>query len=282
MATTQPLIGSHISIAGGMHLAFERAESLGCTAFQIFTKSNRSWFAQPLTEEAIILFKQSWKASSVQYVMAHSSYLINIGSKNKETATKSTQSLKKEILRCKQLGIPHLVLHPGSHVGLGEEVCIQQIAENLDHALEENNGSVKILLETMAGQGTNIGYIFEHLANIRQLSHHKKQLGICFDTCHVFSAGYNISTTSGYEETINEFDQIIGLNHLHAIHINDSKTICGSRKDRHESLGKGKIPLATYKKIMQDKRIKNIPKILETPEVDLYAEEIALLKKYAS
>lgn len=285
MSKLSPLIGSHISIAGGLHKSFDRAESIGCTAFQIFTKSNRSWFDKPLSEQEITSFKARWKESTVQQIVVHASYLINIGSKNQSTATQSTASLKTEIMRCQQLGISYLVLHPGSHVGAGEEVCIQQIAKNLDAALDPSDGSVMVLLETMAGQGTNVGSTFEQLAQIRHLSDHKGRLGVCLDTCHIFAAGYDIASNEGYEVTIASFDDIIGLSHLKCLHINDSKTPFNAHKDRHEALGKGCIPLTTFKAIMTDKRLATIPKILETPsddEMKLYAEEILLLKNYAS
>jgi deoxyribonuclease-4 len=277
-----PLIGAHISIAGGLYKAFDRGESIGCTAMQIFTKSNRSWFDKKLTEGEINAWKERWKSSTVKEVVVHSSYLINIGAKTPETEKNSVAALKDELHRCQSLGIPYLVLHPGSHVGAGEEKCIKQIAQNLDTVLESGDGTTSILLETMAGQGTNVGSTFEQIAQIRSLAEHKKNIGVCLDTCHIFSAGYNIASDEGYYETMKKFDDIVGLSLLKIIHLNDSKTPCNSHKDRHEALGQGSIPLTTFSLIMNDKRLASIPKILETPSDDdmqLYASEIKLLKK---
>lgn len=280
-----PLVGSHVSTAGGFHKAIERGESIGCTAIQIFTKSNRTWHGKKITQEETKQFKDAVKKSSIESIVAHTGYLINVGSKNQTTAKKSTASLLDEIERCAQLGIKYLVVHPGSHVGAGEEVCIQQIAQNLDSALEQSDGNVTILLETMAGQGTNIGYTFDQLKKIRTLCKHKKNIAYCLDTCHVCSAGYDITTKKGYEETIKTFDQILGLKRLKAIHVNDSQKPCGSRVDRHAPLGEGIIPFTTFKLIMNDKRLVDIPKILETPsdaDMKLWAKEIKQLKSFVT
>ncbi len=277
------LLGSHTSSAGGLNSVFQRAESIGSTVLQMFVKNNRTWNAKPLSDKDINSFKEAWQASSIKEVVAHSTYLINIGSKNKDTADKSTKALANEIARCEQLGIKYLVLHPGSHLGAGEDTCIKQIASNLDLVLEHSSGYTEILLETMAGQGTNIGYSFEHLAKIISLSSNNKKLGICLDTCHIFSAGYDISSQESYEKTIIKFNSILGLERLKVIHLNDSKTKCNSRKDRHEALGQGTIPLKIFSLIIQDNRFDAIPKILETPSDDkmqLYKKEIEMLKSF--
>jgi len=276
------LVGAHVSIAGGLHKAVERAIALGATTMQIFTKSGRTWFAKKITQEEAERFKQAVKKTKLIGVTAHSSYLINIASINLKTIKKSLTALVEEIQRCELLSIPYLVLHPGSHVGTGEETGIKKIAKNLDRVLKKTSGKTLVLLETMAGQGTNIGYTFEQLREIIDLCEEQKKIGVCLDTCHIFAAGYDINTPEAYENTIKKFTQILGLRRLKVIHINDSKTLCNSRKDRHASLGTGKISPQAFKLIMNDKRLTNIPKILETPEPELYAEEIRMLKNMVS
>ncbi len=263
------LFGAHISIAGGIHLAIERGESIGCTAIQIFTKSNRQWSAKKITDKEIELFKDAIKKSSIQSVITHATYLINIGSPNKATSEKSITALRKELERCDQLGIPYLILHPGSHLGTGEEECLQRISDNLNDIFDQTPGKTKILLETMAGQGSNVCYQFEHIAHIYSTSSFKKRLGVCFDTCHAFVAGYDFRTKKTYENMWKTFDKIIGIKQLKAIHINDSKKELGSRVDRHEDIGKGKLGLEPFKLLFNDERFFDIPKILETPKGDL-------------
>ncbi len=275
------LLGAHISISGGFHKAIEKGEEIGCTAIQIFTKSGRSWFAKEITQQEIDKFQETLKKSSIKSVIAHSAYLINLGSPKKEIEQKSIKGLKLELERCDQLSIPFLVIHPGAHLKSGEEKCLEQIAKNLSDILKKHKGKTKILLETTAGQGTNVGYKFEHLQKILNLSKEKNKMGVCLDTCHIFSAGYDIGTTKGYEKVMSEFSKTIGLKNLKAIHLNDSKTNLNSRKDRHENLGKGTIPISSFRLIMNDKRFEKIPKILETPVItgNEYYEEIKLLKK---
>jgi len=279
------LLGAHITIGKGLAKAIEYGQEIGCTAIQIFTKSNRSYFVKKLNAEEIQAFKETKKNSDIKCVITHTSYLINVGSKNADTEKKSVSSLKEELSRCELLGIPYLVLHPGSHLGAGEEKCIKKIAKNLDIVLEKATGKTKILLENMAGQGTSVGYKFEHLKQIRDLCKYKKLIGVCFDTCHAYAAGYDFSDPQSYKETFKKFGQILGLTRLMAIHLNDSKTELGSRKDRHENIGKGKIPLKAFELIMKDKRFSQIPKILETPvdkNFTQYKRELKLLKKLAS
>jgi len=280
MAHKKILIGAHMSIAKGLYRAIEDGEKIGCTTIQIFTKSSRSWSAKKLTDQEIEKFKQTLKNSKeIKIVVAHSSYLINIGSPKKNLENKSIKALEEEFKRCEQLGIPYLVLHPGSHIGQGEKDCIKQIAKNLDKVLKQSKGKTKILLETTAGQGTNIGYTFEQIKKIRSFCKEKSKLGICLDTCHIFVAGYNISTPEGYKSVINKFIKILGLKSLKVIHLNDSKTSLNSKKDRHEDIGKGKIPLKTFSLIMNDKRFINIPKILETPAKQGYISYEKQIKK---
>lgn len=281
MSKKEILVGSHISSAGELHLAFARGESIDCTVMQIFTKSSRQWFAKKLKASEIESFLNASKKSSVKVVVSHAGYLINIASKNPEIIKKSVKSLIDELEICESLQIPYLVLHPGSHIGGGEEHGMQLIAENLDIALEAVPGETMVLLENMAGQGTNIGYKFEQLKNIIDLCKHKKRLGVCFDTCHAFAAGYDLSTPETYKETFKLFDEIIGLERLKAIHVNNSAGALGSKVDRHAPLTDGKIPLEAFKLMMNDKNLINIPKILETPsdsEMKLWASEIKLLK----
>lgn len=273
-----PLLGAHTSIVGGLHKAIEQAESIGGTTMQIFTKNSKAWFGKKITNQEEELFKSTFKKSKLARIMAHASYLINLASKNRSTERKSVTSLKHELHRCEQLEIPYLVLHPGSHVGQGEEVGIRKIVKNLDTVLQDATGKTKILLETMAGQGTNLGSTFEQIKEMIKGCKHKKHLGVCLDTCHIFVAGYDLKSEAGYNQTIDNFFKIIGIRKLKAIHINDSKTGFGSKKDRHESIGKGKIPLKVFRLIMNDKRLEKIPKVLETPDPSLYAKEIKKLK----
>jgi len=251
------LLGAHISIADGLHKAIPRGEKIGCTAIQIFTKSSRSWFAKKLTDKDIEKFKKAEKESKqIKMVVAHTSYLINIASANKNTEKKSVESLAQELERCELLGIPYLVLHPGSHVGQGEEKGIEKIAKNLDHVLSKSKGKTKIALETMAGQGTNIGYTFKQLKKIRSICKQKSKVVVCLDTCHIFAAGYNFSSPEGYKKVVAEFAKTLGLGSLKVIHINDSKSERGSRVDRHANIGKGKIPRSVFKMIMLKRMIK--------------------------
>lgn len=279
------LVGAHTSISGGYYKAIEQGADIGCTTVQMFTKSSRSWTGAEITLDDVAKFHEALETTGIdpKTIVSHSSYLINIGSANQATAKKSTSGLLHEVNRCTTLGIPYLVIHPGSHVGAGEEKCIELVAQNLDSVLEASDGTVTILLETMAGQGTNVGYTFEQLKEIRSLCSGKKRVGYCFDTCHVFAAGYDISTPEGYEETIVKMDKVLGLGHVKAIHLNDSKTPCGSRVDRHEPIGEGHIHKNTFKLIMNDKRFVHVPKILETPtdeELNLWRKEIKMLRSF--
>ena len=279
---THLLLGAHMSTAGGIPKSVERALATGCTTMQIFTKSNKSWFAPPIDNETCVLFKQAVKAANLQHIMAHSAYLINIGSNNAMVVEKSIESLRQELVRCHQLDIPYLILHPGAHTGAGAEQGLAQIAHNLDVVFESCEGNTKILLETAAGQGTTLGSTFNEIQVILATSAYPERLGICLDTCHIFAAGYDLLNIPGWFSVIDEFDRVIGLEKLHAIHLNDSATPIGSKKDRHAKIGKGLIPLEIFKTILMDKRLSHIPKVLETPAIDAlseYKEEIAMLKE---
>ncbi len=279
------LLGAHMSIAGGIDQAIHRGESIDCTTIQIFTKSNRQWFAKKLTEESIVAFKEAFKQSTtIKSVVAHASYLINLGSPNKETNKKSIKAVSEELQRCNLLEIPYLIIHPGSHLQSGEKLCLQKIADNLNTILSKDKGKTMILLENMAGQGTNIGYTFEHIAELYQQSAFKKKIGVCFDTCHAFAAGYDFRNEKAYEKMLKELDAILGLKLLKVIHINDSKKELGSRIDRHEDIGKGKLGLEAFRLIFNDKRFFDIPKILETPKDDLRDDvrNMKIIKKLIS
>jgi deoxyribonuclease-4 len=261
------LVGAHMSIAGGFEKAIERGQSLGCTTIQIFTKSNRQWRAKPITKQEADLFKKTAITLGISPVVAHATYLINLASPNAHTAQLSMQALSNELIRCEQLGIPYLVLHPGSFVQGEIEEGIARISANLNAILDKTTSKTMILLELMAGQGSVIGSSFEQLATILQQITHKKRVGVCFDTCHAFAAGYDLRTPATYKKTWADFDSIIGLEQLKVIHINDSKKELGSHVDRHEHIGKGQLGLEAFKLLFNDKRFFNIPKILETPKV---------------
>ena len=261
------LIGAHESIAGGIHKAFERAESIGCKVLQVFIKSSNQWYAKLLTDDDIANYKTAASKSSIKHVVAHDSYLINLCAVNESILKKSREAFLDELKRCESLGILYLNFHPGSHMGAGEKEGVKQIIESLNWAHDKTKGfKVKSVLETTAGQGTSLGYRFEQLKEIIDGVDEPERMAVCIDTCHIFAAGYNISNEEGYEKTFREFDDVIGMSRLAAIHINDSKKSLGSRVDRHEHIGKGMIGKAGFRLMMQDNRLKHIPKILETPK----------------
>lgn len=260
------LLGAHISIAGGLDQAIVRGKSIGCTTIQIFVKSNRQWAARPLSQEEITQFKQTATQANIHPIVAHAAYLINLGSPDEIVVQKSIDSFTTELMRCQYLGIPYLVVHPGSSLGTNGQTCITTIANNLNQILATTNSSTMVLLETTAGQGANIGYTFEQLAAIYHKIINKEQVGICFDTCHAWAAGYDFSTPARYAKLWHHFDDAIGIEHLKVMHLNDSKNLCGSRIDRHEDIGKGKLGLEPFRLIMNDERLFAIPKIIETPK----------------
>ena len=263
------LLGSHVSISGGLHKAFPIAQEIGCTAMQIFTKNSNQWNAKPLQANDIDLFKSAWKASGIACVVAHDSYLINLGTPDEALLEKSRHAMLIEVQRCEQLGIPFLVMHPGSHVGSGEDAGLRRVAESFDEIHRQTEGvRTQILVETTAGQGTNLGSRFEQIAQILEQVRAPERLGVCFDTCHAFAAGYEMRTEAGYRETMAEFDRLIGLDRLKTIHLNDSLKPLGSRVDRHDAIGKGQIGLDGFRWIMNDPRLADVPKILETPKGD--------------
>ena len=260
------LLGAHMSIAGNIDQSFDRAESIGCTTMQIFVKSNRQWFTAPLADEKIRKFRHKAKSSPVNPIVAHAAYLINLGSPHNDIAEKSLKSFTEELQRAELLSIPYLVVHPGASLGGDEKIALLKTSIAINQAIIKVPGSTIILLETMAGQGSTLGTTFEQLAAIIEDIHDQKRIGVCFDTCHTWAAGYDASTSTKYEKMWREFDSIIGLQKLHALHLNDSKNECNSRVDRHEDIGKGKIGLESFKLLMNDERFFDIPKILETPK----------------
>jgi deoxyribonuclease IV len=277
------LIGAHLSISKGLDDVFRQADELGCTTLQLFTKSGRQWHAKPLTDEEIAVFKAAHKAHNHMPLVAHASYLINIGSPDATLAHKSTAALAQELERCEQLGIHYLVLHPGSHRDTDTESCLERVAHNLTTVLKKVPGSAMILLETMAGQGSTVGSNFEELGAILKKANHNPRLGICLDTCHVFAAGYEITTPMGYVKMWHEFDAQIGRHALKVIHMNDSQKPLGSHVDRHCDIGTGAIGNAGFRLIMQDVTLAHIPKVLETPKesLDDDARNLDALRKLA-
>lgn len=275
-------LGAHMSISGGVHLALERGKSIGCNAVQLFVKSSNQWKAKPLSREEIDLFREGAKEYTPGFIMGHTSYLINIASPEEELREKSRKALLVEIERCEALGIPWLVLHPGSHRGAGEQEGIKNIGESLNTLFAETKGySNAILLEITAGQGNTLGRTFEELYAMYELVKDRDRVGICFDTCHAFAAGYDLSTKRKYDAVWKSFDELIGLDKLKAFHLNDSKTPFNARRDRHEMIGQGEIGLEPFRFLVNDSRFKDIPMVLETPKgPDLKedVENLALLR----
>ncbi|MDX1618919.1 MAG: deoxyribonuclease IV [Balneolaceae bacterium] len=276
-------VGAHVSAAGGVENAPVRASKIGARAFALFTKNQRRWEAKPLSEENIEGFNEQVEelGFSMDHIIPHDSYLINLGHPEKAQLEKSRNAFLDEIQRCEQLGIRLLNFHPGSHLDkISPEECIERNAESVNWALERTEG-VTAVFENTAGQGTNMGYRFEHLAEMIDRVEDKTRVGVCIDTCHAFAAGYDIRTQDGFDQTLKEFNQSVGLQYLKAMHLNDSKKELGSRVDRHESLGDGEIGLEAFRFIMQDQRFDDIPLILETPDTDRWPEEIEMLYSMA-
>lgn len=271
MTKNKLLLGAHLSIAGGYEQAIIKGEEIGCTALQIFTKSSRQWAAKPITPEQASLFKTTLNASSCNTVMSHASYLINIGTADNELRQKSIVALQEELNRCTTLGIPYLVLHPGTSTQSTVEESLHNASQALTEVLTNNTGNTMILLENTAGQGSSLGSTFEQLAIIAKNISPRSRIGFCFDTCHAFAAGYSFTTQQQFTEMWDKFDDLLGLQHLKAFHCNDSAKELGSKVDRHAHIGKGKIGIEAFVLLMNDPRFFDIPKILETPksETDL-------------
>ncbi len=269
-----PFLGAHVSISGGVYKAPERGRDLECDAIQIFSKNQMQWSGKPFTEEDIEKFKENVKKYEIKDVVIHTSYLINIGSPDREKLKKSQNALLDEFYRASQLGVPYVVLHPGSHMGKGEKVGLDIIADSINNLFSQTEElNVMLLLETTAGQGSNLGYKFEHLAYLIEKTENKKRIGVCLDTCHIFAAGYDIRTEEAYENTMHMFNDIIGFSKLKVVHLNDSKNDLGTRKDRHEHIGKGYIGIDGFRFLVNDKRLNHLPMILETPGGEKYYRE---------
>lgn len=276
-------IGAHVSAAGGVENAPLNAMSIGANAFSLFTKNQRQWNAKPLEEQTISKFKQNLEISQIlpEHVLPHDSYLINLGHPKKDNRIKSLNAFLDEIHRVNQLGLKLLNFHPGSHLNeISRNECLENISECLNMALNQTN-NVTLVIENTAGQGSNLGFRFEDLAFLIDSSIDKDRIGVCIDTCHLFASGYDIRDPLQYEKTMREFDTVVGLKYLKAMHLNDSKNPLGSRKDRHESIGKGSIGLDGFKNIMKDPISDNIPLILETIDDTIWPQEIKLLKEMA-
>ncbi|HXA09248.1 MAG TPA: deoxyribonuclease IV [Chthoniobacterales bacterium] len=269
------LLGAHMSIAGGVERAIERARSIECTALQIFVKNNLQWFARPLTRAEIKAFLNHPQRAELGAVFAHANYLVNLAATNPQFHAKSLRALSEELTRADQLRLPFIVLHPGAHLGAGEEAGLGRVVASIDQIFARiPKVKTRLALETTAGQGSSLGHSFEHLAAIIAQVREPERLCVCLDTAHVFAAGYDLTSAAGTRRTFREFDRTVGLRQLVALHLNDSKTACGSRVDRHEHIGKGQIGLEAFRVIMCDPRFRKIPKVLETPKGKELREDV--------
>jgi deoxyribonuclease-4 len=264
-----PRLGAHLSIAGGLPRAVDRAVASKCEALQIFTKSAGQWRARPIPAEEIALFRRRVLETGIRPVVAHNSYLINIASANELLRQQSMASLGEELDRAEALGLDGLVMHPGSYTNSSEQQGLDLIADGLRDLLKARpRAKTKVLLEHTAGQGTNLGHRFEHLAYIIERLKNSQRIGVCLDTCHLLTAGYDMCSDAGYEATFAEFDRVVGLDRIKVFHLNDSKKPCGSRVDRHEHIGKGCLGLGPFRRLLNDRRFASLPMLLETPKLD--------------
>ena len=271
-------IGAQVSASGGVELAPVNANAIGANAFALFTKNQRQWVSKPLTVESITRFKANCEEFGLDanYILPHDSYLINLGHPEEEGLSKSRMAFLDEMQRCEQLGLKLLNFHPGSHLNkIPLEVCLDRVAESINWALDKTSG-VTAVIENTAGQGSNVGNEFWQLKYIIDRVNDKSRVGVCLDTCHTFTAGYDL--VSDYDKVLDEFESTVGFQYLRGIHLNDSKKALATRVDRHDSIGKGLIDMSFFEKFMKDKRFDNMPIILETPDETLWAEEIKLLR----
>ena len=274
------LLGAHMSIGGGVARAIERARSIECTTMQIFVKNNMQWFARPLEREEIRSFREHAQRRELKMVFAHANYLINLAATNPQFHANSLRALSEELTRADQLGLPFIVMHPGAHLGAGEGAGLEKISQSIDEVFARvPKVKTRIALETTAGQGTSLGHTFQHLAEIMATVRAPERLCVCLDTAHVFAAGHDLTNEQGTRRMFREFDRIIGLENLVALHLNDSKTARGSRVDRHQHIGKGRIGLEAFRFIMRDRRFRKIPKVLETPKGKDLREDIENMRK---
>ncbi len=274
-------VGAHVSASGGVENAPLNAKEIGAKAFALFTKNQRQWKAKPFTDSNIERFRQNCEDVGYlpEHILPHDSYLINLGHPEKEGLEKSREAFLDEMQRCEQLGLTLLNFHPGSHLKkIPEDACLKRIAESINFVLDKTK-CVTAVIENTAGQGTNMGFKFEHLASIIDGVEDKKRVGVCLDTCHTFTAGYDLRTRETFDSTMDEFGKVVGIKYLRAMHLNDSKPDLGSHVDRHQSIGKGKLGIGTFRFIMNDSRFDEIPMILETIDSTIWDEEIKLLYK---
>ena len=275
-------VGAHVSASGGVENAPVNAHEIGAKAFALFTKNQRQWVSKPLTDENIRKFRENIEKYGYHpnHVLPHDSYLINLGHPEKEGLERSRRAFLDEMQRCEQLGLNRLNFHPGSHLNkISEEQCLKTIAESINIALDKTAG-VTAVIENTAGQGSNLGFTFEQIRLIIDHVEDKSRVGVCIDTCHAYSAGYDIKSEEGYRKTFEQFDEVIGLSFLKGMHLNDTKKELGSHVDRHDSIGKGLLGEEVFKRIMNDPRFDDIPLILETPDSSRWSEEIKLLYSF--
>lgn len=279
----QILIGAHTSISGGLENALLEGRSIGASTVQIFTANQRRWDTKPLTAETIDLWKQAKEETGIQIVMSHDSYLINLGASDPEILQKSRKAFRAEIERCHDLDLTFLNFHPGAAIGGTTEECLDRICESLVEIEDlAAKGKTRLLLEATAGQGSTVGWRFDQLGYIIQKVKAHVSIGVCIDTCHIFVAGYDIRSSEAWDLTLEEFDKVIGLEYLYALHLNDSKKGLGSHVDRHEAIGKGTIGSESFKFIMTDPRTKHLPMYLETPrDLERWKNEIHMLREFA-
>ena len=274
------LLGAHVPTTGGVPNAPGNGRLVEATAIQIFTRNQRQWACTPLALGEAAAFRQALAGSGVRAVLSHASYLINLASVVPDFLEKSRRALVEEVRRCHDLGIPHAVVHPGAHMGLGEKAGLDAVARSLDHVLRRTRGrKVMVLLEVTAGQGSCLGHSFEQLAGILDRVKEPERLGVCLDTCHLNASGYDIVSAEGYEQTMERFAGTVGLRKLKAIHLNDAKSARGSRLDRHERAGQGQLGLETFRRILNDPRLRCVPMVVETPgPIEEWKKEIGLLR----
>ena len=275
-------IGAHVSASGGVANAPLNAQNIAADAFALFVKNQRQWSAKPLSQKDIDEFKSNLNKANIkpEHILAHNSYLVNLGHPDADARAKSFISFLDEIRRCEALGIELINFHPGSHLKqISEDECLELIAQQMNNLLK-NSSNIKLVIENTAGQGSNLGYKFEHLAALINMSQDSSRVGVCIDTCHLFASGYDIRDDESYAKTMSEFDRIVGCKYLSGMHINDSKVALGSRKDRHDSLGVGMIGKEAFKFIMNDPKIDEIPLILETIDESIWADEIKMLRDF--
>ena len=272
--------GAHQSIAGGIHLAFERGERATCDTLQIFNKSNNQWAAREFTAEDLELWFEAWQESGLDVACAHNSYLINLASPDPALHEKSYRSFKEEVERCQVLLVPNLVFHPGSHVGTGADAGVSRISTSINRLFDEIGADteVTLCLETTAGTGSNLGATFEELAQIIDGVDRDERMGVCLDTCHIFAAGYAITSADEYAATMRRFGDTVGIERLRVIHVNDSKMPFGSHRDRHDNIGKGLIGLQTFRHFVNDSRLSRVPMVLETPKGKDLTEDVEGLR----